>query len=126
MIFTLFMALILVSSSSCAVSSKYGPTGVRGTVMIGPIPSVSEEGKFDVEPYPDATIFVMDAAGKNKIAEAITDQEGFFKVELDPGQYLLVPQTPEGQTFPTGETKKVLVRAYGFTDVILNYNSGLK
>lgn len=94
--------------------------------MIGPVPSLDEEGKFDVEPYPDATIFVMDATGKKKVAEAITDQEGFFKVELKPGQYLLVPQTPEGQTFPTGETKKVLVRAYGFTDVILNYDSGIR
>lgn len=94
--------------------------------MIGPIPSVSEEGKFDVEPYPDAIIFVMDVAGKKKIAEAVTDQEGFFKVDVKPGDYLLVPQTPAGQEFPVGEPKKVTVRIYGYADVILNYDSGIR
>lgn len=68
--------------------------------MIGPIPSVDKEGKFDVEPYPDATIYIMDPSGTKKIAETVSDKEGHFNTDLAPGQYLLVPQTPKDQILP--------------------------
>jgi hypothetical protein len=122
-ILTIGIVLILLSSCSSASPGQPGQCGITGTVMIGPIPYKDKAGQFYVEPHPDATIWVMDVSGTNQVAEFKSDAEGHFKTDLAPGQYLLVPQTPEGQTSPVGEPKKVVVRQKGYTDVILYYDS---
>lgn len=126
LVLALFIVLLLMAFSSCASPGQPGSSGISGIVMIGPVPSTDKEGKFDVEPYPDATIFVMDPSGTEKIAEIKTDEEGHFKIDLAPGRYLLVPQTPKDQILPTGEPREVVVRQKGFTDVILYYDSGIR
>jgi hypothetical protein len=122
----ILMAFILPIISACASASQTITSGISGKVMIGPISPVEKEGEVNEKPYPDALIFIMDASGKKKMKEVKSDLDGLFKVYLAPGTYLLVPQSPKNQALPVGEPQTVIVLENRFTDVTVNYDSGIR
>lgn len=122
----LAVTLILTRCRSCAAPVQPTDSGITGTVMIGPISPVEKEGEINEKPYPNAVIFIMDAAGKQKIAETTSDQDGRFKVNLAPATYQLLPQTPKNQPFPIGIPQMVVVEARKFTEITVSYDSGIR
>lgn len=120
------MAFILIQFHSCSASVQPTNSGIIGTVMIGPISPVEKVGEINVKPYQNAVIFIMDAAGKQKIAETTSDQEGRFRVNLAPATYQLLPQTPKNRSLPIGIPKMVVVEAGKFTEITVSYDSGIR
>ena len=123
----LLSAFILLTFSACSATATQPTTsGIHGTVLIGPISPVSKVGEVNERPYPNATIFVMDPSGRYRVAEVVSDKDGFFKVNLAPGKYLLDPQSPNGQSLPVAQPQSVLVSANGFVEVTIHYDSGIR
>lgn len=94
--------------------------------MLGPISPVEKEGEINEKPYPDAVVFVMNSSGTKKIAEFKSDQNGRFQLNLAPGTYSLVPQTPKKQPFPIGKSETVVVSENQYTEITINYDSGIR
>ena len=114
----LVLVLILVACRPSPPTS-----GLEGQVLIGPMCPVVQAGT----PCPDqpyaATIAVHDDQGQ-EVAEFASDAQGGFKVNLAPGTYTLVPQSPDG--FTMAPEQDATVSANSYTIVTINYDSGIR
>lgn len=124
--FILLLVLIQVTAFSCAVPTEALTSGIKGIVMIGPISPVEKEGEINEKPYPEAVILIMDSKGKKEIASVKSDQNGRFEIYLAPDTYQLLPQTPDKQPLPVADPQTVIVTANKFTEVTINYDSGIR
>jgi hypothetical protein len=120
----LILTVLLFSASCFSVHPL--SSGISGVVLLGPLKPVVKEGEINDRPYPDALIWVMDEAGSRRIESFISDDQGYFKISLLPGTYLLEPQTPRGQVLPRGEPQTVTVLADQYTDITLHYDTGIR
>jgi hypothetical protein len=118
-IFFLFGLLL----TSCAIfETPVTNSGIEGQVLIGPsCPVVREGEECPDQPY-QATLTVSSPKGE-RIVQIQTDEEGRFKIPLAPGEYILHPET-ENITF--AEELTVIVEEGNFTQVIVNYDSGIR
>ena len=100
-------------------------SGVRGLVTIGPICPVMQKGV----PCPDlpfsATIVIEDGAG-DEITRVRSGDDGIFEVSLDPGSYVLVPESPNPGAPPTADEQTVEVATDAYTEVLIQYDSGIR
>jgi hypothetical protein len=115
---------ILLLVAACASTATPPPnTGIEGQVLIGPMCPVVQLGT----PCPDqpyqATITVKDIRGE-QVARIETDAQGQFKLPLAPGDYTLVPESPDG--FTRAAERPVTVTAGQFTRVTITYDSGIR
>ncbi|MGI9234150.1 MAG: hypothetical protein ACR2RD_11010 [Woeseiaceae bacterium] len=100
-------------------------SGIRGTVIRGPInPGPEIEGVANEEPF-SALFNVLDSAG-NRVARFQSDENGIFEVLLPPGEYTVVPGPSAPVYFPEQQTKDVTVPADGFADVVLGFDTGIR
>ena len=118
------IGLLIILLATC--SSKQPPpddSGVEGQVFIGPLCPVIQQG----QPCPDrpyqATITINNIDGK-KVTRVQTDEQGHFKVFLAPGNYILHPESPN--VMPHAEEQSFTVEAAKFTEVTVNYDSGIR
>ena len=117
---------MLISSSACSSLLSQPNSGIDGTVLLGPVSPVQKEGEINDKPFPDAAIFIMDSMGGKKIMEAVSDKDGHFRVNLDPGVYMLVPQNPKGQMLPFGKPETVAVPEAQYAKITIYYDSGIR
>lgn len=101
-----------------------GDTGIRGTVLWGPVkPGPSKLGQSDEAPL-KATFAVHGADGK--VANFESDRMGAFEICLPPGEYTIVPdkKTP----VPVAEKQKtqVTVPEDGFAAVTIRLDTGMR
>ena len=75
-----------------------------------------------VEPYA-ARLVIIDGDG-DKVTEVRSGEDGRFEVALPPGEYLIVP-APGGDPFPNGQPVAATVVPGEYTDVVIDYDSGL-
>jgi hypothetical protein len=100
-----------------------GDSGIQGQVLLGPIcPVERPTAPCTDKPYP-ATITVFNARG-GVVTQFQSDANGFFKVTLLPGSYLLHPQSPN--VLPRGEDQTVTVRIGEYALVTIHYDSGIR
>jgi hypothetical protein len=59
-----------------------------------------------------------------KIARVASADDGYFRVLLAPGRYLVEPE--QGQPFPTAPSQEVTVEAGRFTRIQVGYDSGIR
>jgi hypothetical protein len=108
--------------AATATPGPAGRTGIAGTVTIGPMCPVQ---RID-SPCPDrsyeATITIWQ--GGNKVAETRSGPDGRFVVDLPPGTYRVVGESPG--TFPHATEQTVTVRAGGLTQIQIRYDSGIR
>ena len=50
-----------------------------------------------------------------KIVQFQTDEDGFFKIPLGPGETILILESPEGKPFPYGADQPIVVRQAEYT-----------
>lgn len=124
--FIILFVFIQAFASSCAVPTETFTSGIKGIVMIGPISPVEKEGEINEKPYPEAVIQIMDSKGKKEVASVKSDQNGRFEIYLAPGTYQLLPKTPDKQPLPVAEPQTVVVTANKFTEVTIQYDSGIR
>jgi hypothetical protein len=110
----------------CGSSDLLDPTanqGIEGMVSIGPMCPVQT---ID-DPCPDAPYQAwIDVRTPTRalVTRVRSDEDGTFEVGLQPGRYVLDPET-QGH-LPTAVEQTVDVVAGVYTEVLISYDSGIR
>ncbi len=100
-------------------------SGIAGLVTLGPTcpgPTRLNDPNCQDKPY-QATITIQNMNGL-EVAQVTSDAAGKFQVELPAGTYTLHPETPN--TLPIAQDMEVTVKAGEYTQVTIQYDSGLR
>ena len=125
---TVFIILFTLSACDQGISVTTSPTpssGIEGYVTEGPMcpgPVPIGTNTCPDQPY-QATISVLDA-NDTQITQIQTDVNGYFKITLPPGTYILHPEP--GKPFPHASDQSVVVRAGQFTQLTIIYDTGMR
>ncbi len=116
--------LLAILLSGCAPASTSVPTsGVEGHVTLGPAcPVVQASDPCPDKPY-QATLTVLTPQRK-KIAQFQTDANGYYHEALEPGDYILHPESPG--VMPHAPEQPFTVQAGQFTTLDIVYDSGIR
>lgn len=122
--------IILVGLSACnqgisVVSTPTGSSGIEGHVTEGPMcPGPVSIGATECQDQPyQANITILDA-NKDQITQFQTDSNGYFKIPLAPGTYILHPESDK--PLPNAADQIVIVTEGQFTQVSIIYDTGLR
>ena len=123
----MFKRILLLAVLSLTACSSANPTptdsGVEGQVFIGPMCPVVQVGQeCPDQPY-QATLTVNSPTGE-RIVQIQTENDGTFKIPLAPGEYILHPESPN--VMPFAQEHPLTEEAEKFTQVIVNYDSGIR
>ncbi len=99
-------------------------SGIKGTVLLGPLSPVVREGEPDSRPYA-ATIVIRNAGGATEVTRVHSGLDGRFSVALPPGAYVLDP-VPGGDPLPWAGQQEVIVEPHAFTQVVILYDTGIR
>jgi len=122
--FKFVLGVFIILLSTCSMKTPT-PTdsGIEGYVLIGPMCPVVQVGQeCPDQPY-QAVLTVTSPKGE-RIVQVQTDKNGMFKIPLAPGEYILHPESPS--TLPFASEQSVTVEAGKFTQVTVNYDSGIR
>jgi hypothetical protein len=97
-------------------------SGIAGDVILQPVSPVQRPGSTNSRPY-QAVIDVVDKAGRT-IAEVRSDADGRFEIVLEPGAYVVRPES--AAIYPHAPTQTVTVAEGRFTPVHIVYDSGIR
>jgi hypothetical protein len=101
-------------------------SGISGVALAGPISPLAHPGVPNDAPLAGAIITIQPANGGPEITRVRADLFGRFKIALAPGTYRLVPLPPNPTArWPRGISETVVVKVGGFTDVVVNYDTGI-
>ncbi|HEY7598765.1 MAG TPA: hypothetical protein VH741_02470 [Candidatus Limnocylindrales bacterium] len=109
------------------VPTSPAPSGVRGTVILGPTcPVGGEPGSTDpvpcLTPYSAQLVFLDE---QNTVVGRVTSgADGHFEIDLPAGTYLITPVS--GDPFPVAQPVSVIVRAGEYLEVQINYDTGIR
>jgi hypothetical protein len=120
-----FVIPLLLFLAACS-SQIPANTGIEGQVLIGPICPVVQEGKECPDKPYQATLTILDSSGTRKIARFQTDAEGWFRLPLAPGNYILYPETPDNMALPFAPEQNFTVTEGRFTQINVVYDSGIR
>lgn len=101
---------------------------VSGVVVAGPTcPVVTDppDPACEDRPVAGARIVVKDADG-DEVAIAVSEEEGAFSVELEPGRYELVAQPMEGLLGTAPPVSVVVVEGTDSEPLTLVYDTGIR
>jgi hypothetical protein len=100
-------------------------SGIRGIVNLGPTCEDATRRSPCIEPY-SADLVVLDAADE-VVARVTSGPDGRFEVTLPPGVYTIQPVPPaNGDLFPVGKTISVVVGEEEYTEVGVDYDTGIR
>ena len=125
--FNNFLADLVGELVSTGPQPTGAASGIEGQALVGPVcPVVSTENqtKCADQPY-QAVVIVMDKQNK-VVTQFQTDETGHFKVELPPGTYTLNPQSSQNAAFPRAGIQQVTIQEGEFTQVVINFDSGIR
>ena len=121
--FQFLIGLLIISLATCSAPATPIDSGIEGQVLIGPTCPVVVEGQDCANKPYQATLTVNSPNGR-KIAQVQTDEEGRFKIPLAPGEYILHPESPNVMPFAGEQT--FIVETGKFTQIVVNYDSGIR
>jgi hypothetical protein len=120
----LLAAICLVSGLFVVMPISAAETGVRGTVLWGPVkPGPARVGKSDEAPFRET--FNVFATGR-QVARFKSDKNGEFEVLLPAGDYTIVPDKSTPIPAPQSQPKLVTVPDDGFAEVTLRFDTGMR
>ncbi len=125
----LFLAIIF-SLTACTSGISVSPpsadtSGIEGYITQGPIcpgPVRIGDTQCQDKPY-QAMISVLNASGK-QLLQFQTDANGYFKIPLSPGEYILHPES--ATPFPHAGEQTVLVMPDQYAQVSIVYDTGMR
>jgi len=115
--------ILILLLATCSVKPASSNSGVEGQVFVGPNCPVVQEGQ-DCPDQPYQAALTVNSPDGTKIARVQTDETGHFKIPLEPGEYILHPESPNVMPFASEQTFKV--EAGKFTQITVNYDSGIR
>jgi len=99
-------------------------SGISGIVLLGPTCPVVKTGASPcLEPYV-ARLVITDGDG-NVVTSVTSGEDGHFEVALPPGDYSIQP-VPGGDPLPNAQAVFVSVVADSYTDVEVDYDTGVR
>ena len=107
------------------VGTTESTSGIEGMVTIGPICPVMQKGVPCLDLPFSAKIVIEDDVG-TEVGSVVSGDDGAFQIELDPGSYVLVPESPNPAAPPMAEEQAVEVMEDAFTKVLIQYDSGIR
>jgi hypothetical protein len=100
-------------------------SGIEGVVRLGPTCEGATRASPCIEPYA-AALQVLDS-DDNLVAEVTSATDGSFRVTLPPGVYTVQPVPPEnGDQFPSAQPLSVVVGEDEYTQVEVDYDTGIR
>lgn len=121
---TKFMiGVLILILSTCSMKQKESDSGIEGQVFIGPMCPVVQIGQ-ECPDQPYQALLTVNSLGGERIAQVQTDEMGRFKIPLEPGEYILHPESPN--VMPFAQEQNITVEVGKFTQVIVNYDSGIR
>ena len=119
----LVMVLTLANCDSDVLLGPDAAQGIEGTVLLGPLcPVATPDDPCPDQPY-QTTIDVLDRS-QNRVTTVESGADGTFRVGLEPGLYILVPE--QGNPLPSAPEKVVNVQAGEWVSVTINYDTGIR
>ncbi len=124
----LTMFVIGCSEIGIQIPTATPPSGIRGTVVLGPTcPGSTDPGADDpvpcLTPYA-ASLVILDSEG-GRVQSITSGNDGKFQVDLAPGDYVVTP-VPGTDPYPIAQPVSVTVAAGDFVDVEINYDTGIR
>jgi len=115
----------------CASAQIPGPaakphSGIEGRTMVdGGCPMTR-----DASPCPDkplaSRLTVVKADSAQIVAEATSDDNGYFRIPLPPGHYVLHPANLTGSVVPIAQPLTITVIADRFASITISFDSGIR
>lgn len=115
--------VLILLLATCSAEPASTTSGVEGQVFIGPVCPVVQEGQECADRPYQATLVVNNSNGR-EIVKVQTDEQGRFKIPLEPGEYILHPESPN--VMPYAAEQVFVVEAGRFTQVNITYDSGIR
>ncbi len=101
-------------------------SGIAGEVVLGPLcPAVPQGSPCPDRPYA-ATLRVQERDGRRDLLTVQSGDNGRFRVGLPPGEYRLVPVSPQPGAPPYAEPQVVTVQPGRYTPVTIRYDTGIR
>jgi hypothetical protein len=123
------IVMALLAGCSMGISATVAPppnTGIAGTVTLGPMcPVMRADQPCPDQPY-EATVTIMESSSGQQVAQAHSDAQGFFQIALMPGTYILHPETPADNIFPTAGEQTITVTSGQIIQVMISYDTGIR
>jgi hypothetical protein len=115
------------SVGSVSETTTPAPSGIRGTVILGPTCATGESpGAY--EPVPCLTPYAAELViidRDNVVAARVSaGADGRFEVTLAPGEYVVTPQSSD--SFPNAQPLPVEVTPGDYVEVQINYDTGIR
>ena len=101
-------------------------SGITGITLIGPLRPVEQISEVNQAPYPDAVIIIKNRTNDEEITRASVDKNGYFKIPLPPGDYILDAKNKTGSVFPISRPIEIMVSPGRFTNITVNFDSGIR
>lgn len=110
---------VLIGLPACAAD-----TGIRGTVLWGPVkPGPEKFGEDDEAPL-SASFSVF--RGNEKVAVFDSGRDGHFEIALPPGDYTIVPYANTPVPFPEKQVTKITVTESGYAELAIRLDTGMR
>ena len=97
-------------------------SGIEGEVIVRPLSPIERPGMINYRPY-QATVTVLDESGQI-VTEFQSGANGHFQVNLEPGTYVLRPESDQSR--PWSRKQTVTVPENKFICVRITYDSGIR
>ena len=118
----IFLPFVLLLAA-CLQTPQPLDSGIEGIVTIGPMcPVMQEDVPCPDQPY-QAALTVLTTSGE-EVIQFQTDEQGRFRVDLAPGDYVLHPESPNG--LPFAADMPFTVNEHKFTQLEISYDSGIR
>ena len=115
--------VLILLLATCSTQPTTTESGIEGQVFTGPMCPVVQVGQeCPDQPY-QATLTVNNSNGR-EIVKVQTDAEGRFMIPLEPGEYVLHPESPNVMPFAAEQT--FIVESGKYTQITVTYDSGIR
>jgi hypothetical protein len=118
------LSMLAVLLTACLPTPLPTDSGVEGRVTIGPTCPVMQIN----DPCPDrpyqATLTVLSGSSHLRVIQFQTDANGYFRVALSPGEYIMHPESPN--IMPHATDENFTVQQHEFAQVNVSYDSGIR
>lgn len=117
-------AVFVIGCMQAAGPAHASETGIRGTVLWGPVrPGPARLGEAEEAPL-SATFTVSGPEGR--VARFESDADGRFELPLPAGTYTIVPVAGTPVPFPQRQTTRVTVPPDGYATVTIRLDTGMR
>lgn len=122
-LFTPFVAAVV--AALCLTAASAPSSGIRVTVTLGPTCPVERAGMVCERPYAAAIAISTESGARLKTVR--TSSNGHMCLMLQPGTYLLTPLARNpASPYPHARPVTVSVKPRSFTDVKIQYDTGIR